>query len=79
MSTSHSPRQRRVPDPADLPAVIPVQTASRILGIGRNGTYQLIKAGRYPVRVLEIGGRFKVSRYDLLSYLHAGQAAGGEA
>jgi Ribbon-helix-helix protein, copG family len=61
-------------DPEALPAVFPVQTASRVLGIGRNQTYELVKAGRYPVRVLEIGGRFKVSRYDLLAYLGAGQA-----
>ena len=63
-------------DPENLPPVFPVQTASRVLGIGRNQTYDLIKARKYPVRVLEIGGRFKVSRYDLLSYLGAGQAAG---
>ncbi|HSR82679.1 MAG TPA: DNA-binding protein [Streptosporangiaceae bacterium] len=58
-------------DPENLPPVFPVSTASKVLGIGRNQQYALIAAGKYPVRVLEIGGRFRVSRYDLLAYLHA--------
>ena len=59
-------------DPEALPAVFGVLTASRVLGIGKNTTSELIKAGRYPVRVREIGGRFKVTRYDLLAFLGAG-------
>jgi|GEM_PF-1942792 len=62
-----------VPSPESLPPVFSVQIASKVLGIGKNSTYDLIKRGKYPVRVLVIGGRFKVSRYDLLSYLGAGQ------
>jgi hypothetical protein len=65
-----------VPDPEQLPATFPVQVASRVLGISRNRTYDLIHAGRYPVRVIETdGGRFRVlyrvSKYDLLAYLGA--------
>ena len=60
-----------VPDPEQLPATFPVQVASRVLGIGRNRTYELIKAGTYPVRVRESGGRFRVSKYDLLRHLGA--------
>jgi len=66
-----------------LPPTIPVKDASKILGIGRNRTYDLIKAGLYPIRVLDMAGRFKVSRHDLLIYLGViappasdGQAAG---
>lgn len=61
-------------DPEMLPPTIPVQTASKIIGIGRNRTYALIKAGRYPVRILEGSRPFRVSRYDLLAYLGIGQA-----
>ena len=32
---------------------------------------QLARAGKYPVRVLESNGRFKVSKFDLLNYLGA--------
>ena len=62
-------------DPEKLPPTFPVQTASRVLGIGKNKTYRLISAGQYPVRVLDVGGRFRVSRYDLLAYLRPGQPA----
>jgi len=68
-----------VTDPESLPPVFPVQVASQILGIGRNGTYELIRRGKYPVRVLEVGGRFKVSKYDLLNFLGAGQSGSGAA
>jgi excisionase family DNA binding protein len=60
-----------IPDPQALPPTFPVQTASRVLGIGRNRTYELIKAGDYPVRVIESGGRYRVSRRDLLKYFGA--------
>ena len=66
-------------DPAALPPTFPIQTASKILGIGRNRTYELIKAGRYPVRVLDIGGRFRVPRHDLLVFLGISPPAGGAA
>ena len=72
-------------DPETLPPTFPVQTASKILGIGRNRTYALITAGEYPVRVLPIGGRYRVSKFDLLAYLGATpaqpaqQAAAGDA
>jgi hypothetical protein len=62
-------------DLEDLPPTVPLQVASRILGIGRDHSYELAKAGTYPVRVLESKGRFKVSKFDLLAYLGAGSRA----
>ena len=32
----------------DLPPVIPLQVASRILGIGKNYGYELVRSGEYP-------------------------------
>jgi hypothetical protein len=55
----------------DLPPTIPLQVASRILGIGRDHAYELARAGTYPVRVLESNGRLRVSKFDLLAYLGA--------
>jgi hypothetical protein len=52
-----------------LPAVISVIAASKILGIGKNQSYELIKYGRYPVRVLQLNGRYRISKFDLLAYL----------
>ena len=57
---------------ADLPPVIPLQVASRILGIGKNYGYELVQSGDYPVRVIDSHGRFKVRKFDLLRYLGAG-------
>ncbi len=71
MSTKGPGGVRPAPSPESLPPVFPVQTASRVLGIGRNQTYDLIRREEYPVRVLKISSRFKVSRYDLLAYLGA--------
>jgi len=56
-------------DPLKLTATFPVLVASWIIGVGKNRTYPLIEAGEYPVRVLQAGGRLKVSKYDLLAYL----------
>jgi len=58
-------------DLQDLPPTVPLQVASRILGIGRDHGYELARSGTYPVRVLESNGRFKVSKFDLLTYLGA--------
>ena len=44
-------------DPEKLPAIFPVMTASRLLHIGRDRTYELGHKGEYPVRVLDISGR----------------------
>jgi hypothetical protein len=65
------PKSPAIPDPEALPPTFPVQLASRILGIGRNRTYELIKVDAYPVRVRKSGGRYRVSKYDLLRHLGA--------
>jgi hypothetical protein len=63
------------PDPEKLPATFPLTIANKVLGVGRNQGYAMVRAGTYPVRVLEINGRYKVSRYDLLAYLGASRGA----
>ena len=57
------------PDLEALPPVFSVLVASKVLGIGKNQTYDLIRHEMYPVRILKINGRFRVSKYDLLAYL----------
>lgn len=54
----------------DLPITMPaVPDASSILGIGRSTAYSMLKEGTFPVRVLKVGNRYRVSRADLLSFL----------
>lgn len=53
-----------------LPPTVPLwPDASRILGMGRSTAYQLAKHNQFPVRVLRVGSRYRVSRADLLRYL----------
>jgi hypothetical protein len=50
------------PDLEALPPVFSVLVASKVLGIGKNQTYNLIRQEMYPVRILKINGRFRVSK-----------------
>lgn len=54
----------------DLPLTMPMwPDAARILGMGRSTAYELAKRGEFPVRVLQLGTKKRVSRADLLNYL----------
>lgn len=56
-------------DPRTLPAIVTLQDASRILRIGKNRAYGMVRDGSYPVPVTEDAGRFRVRKTDLLAYL----------
>ena len=75
-----------ITDPENLPPMIPMLTASKMISIGKNQSYRMIRDGTYPLPVRENNGRLTVSKYDVLRYLHAPgyepeqpQAAGGAA
>jgi len=59
----------RQPDPLSLPPTFGVRTASEIFGVGKNKTYALIRQGKYPIPVIDIDGRYRCSRVDLLRRL----------
>ncbi len=48
-----------------------VEVAGEILGIGRTKAYEMAKNGEFPVKVLRIGRRYKVSVPALLKLLSA--------
>ncbi len=54
-----------------LPVAVDVVTAGRAIGMGRTTAYELAKRGEFPVRVLRVGARYKVTKADLLHYLGA--------
>lgn len=54
---------------AALPVMLSFEVACRALGIGRNQGYRLLHEGRFPVRVITLCGRHRVTLYDLMSYL----------
>jgi helix-turn-helix protein len=59
-------RRPTLKDLGDLPAVIDLVTAAKILGIGRTKAYELAQADNFPCRVLRIGGSYRVPTSELL-------------
>ncbi|WP_433418542.1 helix-turn-helix domain-containing protein [Microtetraspora malaysiensis] len=59
----------RAADLGDLPAVIDVVTAGRLLGFGRTKAYRLAKNGEFPCRVLRIGRSYLVPTREVWALL----------
>jgi hypothetical protein len=65
-----------------LRATVDVETAGAILGIGRSKSYELAKAGQFPVRILRIGRRYPApvpAILDLLGIDRRPPAGSGQA
>jgi predicted site-specific integrase-resolvase len=58
-----------------LPAAVDLATAGRALGIGRTKAFELAREGRFPVKVLQVGKKFRVPRTALLKALNIDPAA----
>ena len=56
-------------DVADLPVVVDLLTAARVLGIGRTTAYALARAGDFPCSILKVGGGYRVPTIGLLRLL----------
>lgn len=54
---------------ANLPAVIDLPTAARILGVGRTIAYEQVRAGTWPTRVLRVGRLIRVPTAALLTLI----------
>ncbi|TQS19747.1 helix-turn-helix transcriptional regulator [Microbispora hainanensis] len=52
-----------------LPAVVPLLTAARALGLSRNTAYRLVKRGEFPCSVIHAGDTFRVPTIELLRIL----------
>lgn len=52
-----------------LPVMVDVVTAGRALGIGRTTAYELVRQGRFPCRVVRIGGCYRVPAAELRQLL----------
>jgi hypothetical protein len=52
-----------------LPATVDVPTAGRCFGLGRDASYQAARDGSFPVPVLRLGQRLRVTRSDLMAVL----------
>jgi len=54
---------------ANLPALLDVPTAAKVLGIGRSLAYDLVRRGEWPTTVLHIGKLIKIPTAPLLALL----------
>ncbi len=55
------------------PLLVGIGEAAAALGIGRTTTYQMVREDRFPIRVLRIGGRLRVSREELQKFIEGGE------
>ena len=52
-----------------LPAVVDLQTAGQVLGMGRTLSHELARRGQFPVPVLRLGHRYRVPTSALIALL----------
>jgi hypothetical protein len=71
--TQPSGDELRVADLDSLPPTVNIETAAKIIGIGRTLAYELVKDGKFPCRVLHIQGRYIVPTAGLIRLLSAGE------
>lgn len=53
-----------------LPVTVDLVTAGSVLGISRSTSYEMNRRGEFPVKVLQLGHRYRVLRADLIEFLH---------
>lgn len=62
-------------DPRELPYTVDIPTAGHYLGIGRDVSYRLAREGRFPLPVLRVGRRLRITRASLLTALDVADPA----
>ncbi|WNM34970.1 helix-turn-helix domain-containing protein [Streptomyces sp. Li-HN-5-11] len=48
-----------------LPVTVDVETAGRAFGVGRTVAYRMVRDGEFPVPVLRVGNKYRVSSAEL--------------
>jgi hypothetical protein len=52
-----------------LPPAVDLATAGRAFGIGRTKAFELARTGKFPVKVLQVGQKFRVPKTAILEAL----------
>jgi hypothetical protein len=60
----------------DLPAVVDVCTAAKVLGLSRTAAYELIRVGEWPTPVFRLGKLIRIPTAPMLELLGIGSASG---
>jgi excisionase family DNA binding protein len=53
----------------DVPGVLDLPDAAKLLGIGRTFAYQLVREGKWPTPVLRVGRLIKIPARPLLDLI----------
>jgi predicted DNA-binding transcriptional regulator AlpA len=61
----------RLADLRSLPPTIDIETAAKVIGIGRTLAYELAKSNQFPCPVLRVGRRYVVPTSGLVRLLGA--------
>jgi hypothetical protein len=56
-------------DLADLPPVLDLPTAGRLIGLGRTASYQAVREGSWPTPVLRVRRKYAIPTAPLLELL----------
>jgi len=59
-----------------LPAMVDVPTAARVLGIGRSLAYDLVRTGAWPTPVVRVGKLIRIPTASLQRLLDGQDATG---
>ncbi len=60
---------------AALPVTVDVVAAGEVLSLGRTASYEMARAGTFPVPVLQLGRRYRVITADLRELLGVPQTS----
>ena len=52
-----------------LPVSVDLTTAGRAFGIGRTKSFELARKGRFPVKVISVGAKYRVTRSAIFEAL----------
>lgn len=52
-----------------LPVSVDLVTAGRAFGVGRTKAFELARAGKFPVRVITVGNKYRVPRSAIFEAL----------
>jgi hypothetical protein len=63
----------------ELPPVLDVPTAAKVLGIGRSLAYELVRRGEWPTTVLHVGKLIKIPTEPLVRLLGAAPEPSSDA
>ncbi|MER5227340.1 hypothetical protein ABT032_44710 [Streptomyces flaveus] len=59
-----------------LPVTVDVETAGRAFGLGRTVAYRLARDGEFPVPVMRVGNKYRVSSAELWRALRVSPESG---